>query len=190
MINIENACCFTGYRPEKFPFEFESDCAEHREFIRRLVLSISEMIKKGCTVFYCGMAQGFDIVAGEHVAVFKKANKNIKLIGVVPFKNMEKSWSLDWKKRYNDLLAECDEVVVLNDTYGKWVFEQRNRYMVDRSRYVLTYFDGQKGGTDNTVRYAVKHAREIFNIFETDPMADVLANLKCTAILYPPEEES
>ena len=189
MVNIENACCFTGYRPEKFPFPFETDNPRHREFIRRLGLGIARMIENGCTVFYCGMAQGFDIIAGEQVAVFKMANKNIKLIGVVPFKDMEKSWNSHWEKRYNNLLAECDEVIILSDTYGKWVFEQRNRYMVDRSRYVLTYFDGQRGGTDNTVRYAIKHAREVFNIFETDPLGDVMENIKCTAILYPPEDE-
>ena len=187
MINIENSCCFTGYRPEKFPFPFESDCLEQREFLRRLNLAISEKIEKGCTVFYCGMAQGFDIVAGEQVSVFKMANKNIRLIGVVPFRNMEKSWRGDWKKRYTELLAECDEVVVLNETYGKWVFDQRNRYMVDRSRHVLTYYDGKKGGTGNTVKYALKNGREVFNIYDTDPMAGIMERFNCVAYLYPPE---
>lgn len=188
MVNIENACCFTGYRPDKFPFPFETDCPERREFQRRLPLAIADMIEKGCTVFYCGMAQGFDIAAGEQVAIFKMANKNIKLIGVVPYKDQEKGWGNYWKNRYRKLLDECDEVVVLSDVYAKWVFENRNRYMVDRSRYVLTYFDGQKGGTDNTVKYAVNHGREILNIYDTDPSAEMHERIKCVAHLLPPED--
>ncbi len=187
MVNIDNACCFTGYRPEKFPFPFETECAEYREFQRRLSTAISDLINGGCHVFYCGMAQGFDIVAGEYVALIKKLNKNLRLIGVVPFDGQEKGWRNEWRDRYKALLGECNEVIVLNNAYSKWAFGQRNRYMVDRSRYVLTYFDGKKGGTDNTVKYAVKHSREVINIFETDPLREIMDKFKLNIRLYPPE---
>ena len=38
--------------------------------------------------------------------------------------------------------------------------------MVDNSDYVITWFDGQSGGTKNTIRYAKKIGRQIFNIYE------------------------
>ncbi len=189
MINIENSCCFTGYRPEKFDFSLETDGPEYRKFFGRLQTAIADMVEKGCTEFYCGMAQGFDILAGEHVALIKKLNTKLRLIAVVPFEGQEKRWSRDWQRRYRELLAECDEVIVLNDSYSNWAFQQRNRYMVDRSRYVLTYFDGKQGGTDNTVKYAVKNGREVLNINTTDPVEDIISQFKCTAYLIPPEEE-
>ena len=188
MINIENCCCFTGHRADKLPFSLDETDKQFNKFYGRLGCAISDTINKGVDTFYCGMATGFDIIAGEHVALIKKLNKSIKLIGVVPFVGQENGWSREWKQRYRDLLAECDEVVTLNDTYAKWVFDERNRYMVDRSRYVLTYFDGSKGGTGNTVKYAVKHGRDVFNIYDTDPTEEIKARFKTIAYLIPPEE--
>lgn len=188
MINIENSCCFTGYRPEKFDFPLEESNPQYRQFFTRLVTGIADMINNGCTDFYCGMAQGFDIMAGEHVALIKKLNKRIRLIGVVPYEGQEKGWSHEWQSRYRALLAECDEVVTLNTQYTKWVFQQRNEYMVDRSRYCLTYFDGKRGGTDNTVKYAVKHSRVVLNIYDTDPNEDLISQFKCGVHLLPPED--
>lgn len=188
MINIENCCCFTGHRADKFPFPLEETNREYNKFYGRLSSAISDTIQKGVDTFYCGMAHGFDIIAGEHIALIKKLNKSLKLIGVVPYVGQEKGWSREWQQRYRDLLAECDEVVTLNETYTKWVFDERNRYMVDRSRYVVTYFDGTKGGTANTVRYAVKNGRDVFNIFDTDPNAEIMARFKTIGYLIPPEE--
>ncbi len=189
MINIENSCCFTGYRPDKYDFPFDSNCPEYRQFCGRLQTAIAEMIENGCTEFFCGMAYGFDIVAGEHVALIKKLNKSIRLVGVVPYHGQEKGWSNTWQRRYRELLAECDEVVTLNDAYTKWSFQQRNRYMVDRSRYVVTYFHGKSGGTDNTVKYALKNGREVLNIYTTDPIEDITSRFVCKYHLLPPEDE-
>lgn len=190
MKNFETSCCFTGYRPEKFPFEFETKCPEFYEFCTRFYTIVSRLIVDGCHTFYCGMAHGFDIFAGEYIALIKQRNTALKLIGVVPFNGQEKGWSDEWKQRYHTLLSQCDEVVVLNESYTPWSFNQRNRYMVDRCRHVLTYFDGQKGGTANTVKYAAKHGREILNIYETDPFAETMAKFNTNLFLIPPEEEN
>ncbi len=188
MINIENCCCFTGHRSDKFKFPLDDTNYDYNKFYGRLSSAIADTIEKGATVFYCGMAHGFDIIAGEHIALIKKLNKSLKLIGVVPFSGQEKGWSKEWQQRYRDLLKECDEVVTLNDGYAKWVYDQRNRYMVDRCRYVLTYFDGEKGGTDNTVKYAVKNGRDVFNIYDTDPNEEIMSMFKTVAYLIPPED--
>ena len=190
MLNIEDSCCFTGHRPDKFDFPFETDCPEYHRFNDRLCTAVADMIEKGCTKFYCGMAQGFDISAGEYIALIKQRNTALKLIGVVPFVGQEKGWSRDWQQRYHALLEKCDEVITLNDGYVKWAYDQRNRYMVDRCRYVLTYFDGSKGGTGNTVTYAVKNGREVLNINTTDPIEELASQIRCTAILLPPEDEN
>ena len=170
MINIENACCFTGYRPEKFDFAFDTDCRKMTEFDNRLLYCISQLIEQGCTVFYCGMAKGFDIVAGECVALLKQRNKKIRLIAVEPFAGNSESFDPKWKQCHDNLLTQCDEVVTLNLEYSSWCYSQRNRYMVDRSRYVVTYYDGRPGGTQNTLNYATKHSREIINIYNTNPI--------------------
>ncbi len=187
MINIENACCFTGYRPEKFDFPFSKEDKQYCTLIHRLCTGVADMLEKGCTVFYTGMAMGFDILAAEHIITLKLARKDIKLIAVVPFSGQEKGWPKEWQDRYREVLAECDETVVLNDRYTRWVYSKRNRYMVDRSRFVLTYFDGKEGGTKNTLNYAVKCGREVLNIYETDPVGEIVKHFYPKYILIPPE---
>lgn len=172
MLTKEKSCCFTGYRPEKFGFEFLETDKNFRVFTKRLLAAISKAIQDGCTTFYTGMACGFDIIAAEHVALMKEINKNLRLIAVIPFKEQAKNFSPEWKYRYEELLKHCDETIVLNDAYEKWVFAQRNRYMVDRSRFCITYFDGKPGGTKNTLEYASSHGVQILNVYNTDPLGD------------------
>lgn len=170
MIDFEKSCCFTGYRPDKFGFEFNKTEPLYVQMTSRLVSAISSKIVNGCTVFYTGMAKGFDIEAAEYVELIKRRNKEIKLIAVIPYKGQENGWDEFWKNRYTQLLSKCDEVIVINEDYEKWVFNKRNCYMVDRCRFVITYFDGKSGGTANTLKYALKNGREIINIFDTDPL--------------------
>ncbi len=189
MLDFENSCCFTGYRPDKFDFLFDKNEPLYVKFTSRLVSAISAKIVDGCTVFYTGMAKGFDIEAAEYVELIKRRNKKIKLIAVIPYEGQENGWDEFWKNRYTKLLSRCDEVVVINKNYEKWVFGKRNQYMVDRSRYVITYFDGKPGGTANTLKYALKNNREIINIFDTDPLEKEKSRYKCYFRLIPPDKE-
>ena len=187
MQEFESSCCFTGYRPEKFDFPFDENFEEYRVFMSRLATSVADMIEKGCTTFYTGMAMGFDIIAAEHVALVKKLNRNIRLIAVIPFAGQEKKWNAVWQSRYHEVLSQCDETVILSQSYTRGAYETRNRDMVDRSRYCITYYDGKQGGTGNTVRYALQHGRTVLNIFNTDPVAEKNSHYKPQLRLIPPD---
>lgn len=39
--------------------------------------------------------------------------------------------------------------------------------MVDKSDYVLTWFDGKRGGTMETLNYAAKKRREVINLYRS-----------------------
>lgn len=189
MINIESGCCFTGYRPEKFKFRFNTSEPQYVQLVSRLLGGITKKIELGCRVFYTGMARGFDILAAEQVATLKLRRHDIKLIAVIPFRDMEKSFPPEWRERFDRVIEECDEVVILNERYEKWVYAQRNEYMVDRSRHVICYFDGSKGGTANTVRYALANRREVTNICEVNPLKDDITEYKAFYKLIPPDED-
>lgn len=189
MQTFEQSCCFTGYRPEKFKFRFSEHDPLYVQLVSRLLGGITKKIELGCRTFYTGMARGFDILAAEQVAALKLRRKDLKLIAVIPFKGMELSFSPEWQYRFNKVLEECDEVIILNDHYEKWVYAQRNEYMVDRSRHVICYFDGSKGGTANTVRYATSLGRDITNICEENPLKNDLREYKAYFRLIPPDEE-
>jgi predicted Rossmann fold nucleotide-binding protein DprA/Smf involved in DNA uptake len=57
---------------------------------------------------------------------------------------------------------------MLQTSYTRDCMIKRNRYMVDRSRYVLAVWDGSNGGTGYTVRYARSQNRIVQIINPTE----------------------
>ena len=164
--NLARTCCFTGYRPEKFEFTLYEETKEYLEFENKLYSAVFSLANQGVNRFYCGMAMGFDIIAAETVVLLKKARKDldIKLICVVPFPNQEDGFGSYWKEKYNRIIDNSDEKIIISDSYHKGCYQIRNKYMVDNSDFVLTWFDGKSGGTKNTLDYASSRNRKIFNI--------------------------
>ena len=160
------SCCFTGYRPQKFPFSLNREDDDYVAFENRLSLKILELIKNGCVCFYTGMAMGFDIIAAETVLsareIFPQAS--VKLICAVPFKEQPVTFPNEWKRRYRNILENCDDIILVSDRYFPSCYMKRNKYMVDNSDCVLCYFDGQKGGTKSTVDYAKERGRAVINL--------------------------
>ena len=143
-------CCFTGHREDKLR---RMGMVVRRE----LKKTIRQAVKDGYTTFITGMAYGVDIWAGEIVADLKKRNKDIRLIAAVPFDGFESGWDDEWKKRYHELLEKADEVHYICDRYFRAAYQRRNEWMVDRSSRVIAVYNGEPGGTRNTINYAEKH---------------------------------
>ncbi len=160
------SCCFTGYRPHKFGFEFSENSQEYVELENKLVDAVFSLPEQNCFTFYCGMAMGFDILAGEIVALLKNTYKTakIELVAVIPFEKQSEKFDAEWKKRYDKLLKKSDRIVYISREYHRGCFATRNKYMVDNSDFVITWFDGQSGGTASTLNYAYKNGKRIINL--------------------------
>ena len=167
---MDKSCCFTGYRPEKFPFPLKLGTADFISLENKIYDAVFTAVRDGKKTFYCGMAKGFDLLCGKAVADVKKlaADKDIELIAVIPYKKQSDGFSEMYKKLYDIVLSEADRRVVISEGYHKSCFAKRNEYMVDRSGLVITYFDGQSGGTAGTLKYAAKKGRKIINIADYD----------------------
>ncbi len=146
-----HSACFTGHRPSHF--------SKIRIDDLRLDISnaIVEAIDQGYDTFYCGMAQGTDILAGELTADLRQQYPWIRLIAVIPFPEQTDGWSEEWVRRYQQLLEKSDEVKILLTHIQKGGYFLRNRYMVEHSSLVIGVYTGSpRGGTAYTVRYAKK----------------------------------
>lgn len=143
----QHRVCFTGHRPEKLTrFEW---------LIKRdLEKEIRQAIADGLTDFITGMARGVDIWAAEIVIKLRDAGQPLKLMCACPYEDFEKSWSQDWKDRYNTILDKSDHTVYVCQHYSKSCFQIRNEWMVDHSAHVIAVFNGEKSGTKNTIDYA------------------------------------
>lgn len=136
------SCAFTGHR-----FLDESFS------LKTLQKEIERLIKEeNVNCFYCGMAMGFDLIAGETIVKLKKKYP-IKLIACVPFYEQEKYFSVKDKIRYFDLLEKCDERLLVSEKYYKGCLLKRNRYMANKSDFLIAYLRKDNGGTAYTVNY-------------------------------------
>lgn len=140
-------CCFTGHRPEKLIWP-------ETEVIDWLEEEIRKAIDDGFVTFISGMARDVDIWAAEIVLEIRDKGKPIHLICASPFERFERRWSEDWKRRCFSSLKRADIVRFVCNGYSPSCFQIRNEWMVDRSARVIAAFDGQPGGTKNTIDYA------------------------------------
>ena len=150
-------CCFTGHRPEKL-FLIDS------EIIKELEKEICRAVADGFTTFISGMARGVDIWAAEIVLRLRKKNKQIHLICASPYEGFETRWSADWQKRYRKIMKKADYVKFVSPNYSLSCFQIRNEYMVNHSNRVTAVYNGEAGGTRNTLNYAKKKGIEIIVI--------------------------
>ena len=153
----KHRCCFTGHRPEKLS-------RTERAIKSDLKKEIKLAIKDGYTVYLTGMARGTDLWAAEIVLALRKRNKDLKLICAVPYEGFELRWSVPWQNLYQQILAEADLVKVVGNGYHPGIFQIRNEWMVDRSSRIIAVYNGQSGGTRNTICYADKHSIPVRSI--------------------------
>ena len=141
--------CFTGHRPEKLSRSNDAIKADLESAIRQAV-------EDGLHVFITGMARGVDIWAAQIVLKLRNEGSNVKLICACPYKGFESHWSQDWQRQYKEILAAADFVEYISEGYSRACFQIRNEWMVNHAARVIAVFNGEKGGTKNTIDYAVR----------------------------------
>lgn len=156
---VLEACCFTGHRPEKLGMG--------QEKIKKLLREeIKNAIDFGYCVFVSGMSRGVDMWAAELVLEEKKENPYIRLVCAVPFEGFGKGWEAAEREVYQRIIKEADYVRIVSKRYFGGVFQARNKWMVDYSSRVIAAYNGEPGGTKNTIDYALKNGIEVINILK------------------------
>lgn len=153
-MNIKNCCCFTGHRPEKL-------YTDEGALIQQLDDAITMAIEDGYTTFISGMAKGVDIWAAELVLQHQRMTSNISLICAVPFEGFGLHWKNGWAERFTRIIHAADSVEYVCPEFSRSAYQRRNEWMVDRSSLLIAAYTGQKGGTQNTIRYAKKKGCKI-----------------------------
>lgn len=147
-------CAFTGHRELDEGFSIEK--------LQKIVYHLAE---KGVKNFFCGMAKGFDLCAGEAVIKIKESFPKVKLIACVPYFGQEKGYSQEDKKRYVNILKNCDAKFTFADGYYKGCMLDRDRYMADYADVLVAYLKKKTGGTAYTVSYFEKKYKDREIIF-------------------------
>ncbi len=157
MLNIkEKTCCFTGHRI--------IPVGQQPTLEKKLEDKIEKLIHNGIIYFGAGGALGFDTLAALSVLELKSKYPQIKLILVLPCEEQADKWNDDDIKRYKGILGKADKVKYTSAHYTRDCMHIRNRHLVDHSGYCICYLIRGTGGTDFTVRYAVRSGLQIINI--------------------------
>ncbi len=145
----KHRCCFTGHRPEKLKLS-------EPELATRLEAEIGQAIDGGYTTFITGMAKGTDLVAAEIVLRLRERDGRLKLICALPHPGFGLHWSGGWTERFQQVLYQADLVRTICPSFSYSSYQARNEWMVRHSALVIAVFNGEPGGTKNTLDYAKK----------------------------------
>ncbi len=162
--NLKKTVCFTGHRPEKLPWGSDESDPRCRKLKITLADVLDTLYAEGFRHFFCGMAAGADMYAGEAVVALREEHPDVMLTAVIPFQGQERRLSKSLRERYFRLAEESDELVVLHSEHVPGCMMERNRYMVDRSGLLVTIYDGRPGGTRNTRNYAAAQGLTILEL--------------------------
>ena len=165
----ETTVCFSGHRPEKYPFLADMAGEAYLTLENRLEEAIFKSIDDGYKTFICGMAMGFDLIAGSLLVSLKESwsgLEDIHLAAILPFQGHGFSGH-PWCLLHQMVLRQASRIITMpSHCPSKKAYHDRNRFMVDHSSRLICFYSGQKSGTDYTVHYAQRHGLEIINLYQ------------------------
>ena len=114
LINRDNSCSFSGYRPEKLPWgtdETDPRC----NLLKDEIAAAAERIHLlGIRHFICGMARGCDMFFCEAVIALREKYPEISLEAAIPYERQASNWPEDERIRYDSLIGKCDLVTYVS----------------------------------------------------------------------------
>lgn len=160
----QESCCFTGHRPTKLPWRYDESDSRCVTLKRRIADAVETAYEEGYRHFLCGMAMGCDLYFCECVLELRRRHKDVTLEAAIPCPSQADSWPAPQRRRYSELVAQCDFETMVSAEYSPSCMQRRDRYMVDHSALLIAAFDGSSGGTRYTVEYALRRRVDIVDI--------------------------
>ena len=133
------------------------DFCESDAYEKKLLDILEELVGEDVAEFYLGGYGGFDSFAYRCCTKYKKAHPHVKLIYVTPYLSQN-----DLKEKYE----RYDEILYpeIENVPPKFAILYRNRYMVERSDFVISYIRYQSGGAYQAYSYARKKGKRIVEL--------------------------
>lgn len=152
--------CFSGHRI--------IPCFYLKRLEQQLRTATISAYAEGCRNFFSGMAMGYDLLAAETVISLQSELPDLRLIAVIPYRGQTERWSDAMKYRYDDILRNANDTVILSEHYYQGCLLRRNDYMVVHSSRLIAWYNGNpKGGTFYTYRMAKTNGLTVINLYHS-----------------------
>ena len=129
-----------------------------------LMATIRELYFEGAHHFRVGMAEGFDLAAGEAVVSLMQEHHDIILEACIPWPTFNTRFSTTDQQRYNNILTQATIIRYSGEAYHPTIFHHRNDMLIEEANIVVAWWNGGSGGTGYTVKRAKKLGLIIKNI--------------------------
>lgn len=160
------SAAFTGYRPQKLSFGNDLGHPDAVRLRAALLKEYEKLILRGFRYFYTGGALGSDLMTAEVILELKRRYEHRELCHrlCLPCLNHCAKWRREDIIRLEKIKRDSDVVYVSEKPYFNGCMQLRNQYMVDACAVLVAVYDGQSGGTKNTVDYARAREKKIVTI--------------------------
>lgn len=164
--------CITGHREKSIP-PYGGNALYRSITISAVKLMLYRYIDMaaecGYENFISGLAVGTDLWAAEYIIKKRQSNKNIRLIGAMPYLRHAERFPAAYRTLLAEVENEADLLVTVNGNpgivYGSpasgancspALYRDRNYFMVDSSSSVIAFLNNgcSISGTAQTVNYA------------------------------------
>ena len=164
MPDSQHSCCFTGHRESKLPWRGNDHDERCLKLKQRIYDAVEAVYADGIRHYICGMANGCDLYFLEAVLRFRADHPDVTVEAAIPYAGQAEHWRGELKETYSQMLSMCDYETVVQQIYSAGCMMRRNRYMVDHSRVLIAAYNGETGGTMNTMLYAMRRGLNVIEL--------------------------
>lgn len=149
-------CCFTGHRV------IAPTVLEQVSTVLDVVLD--GLIAEGVTTFRTGGAMGFDTLAALKILDRREYLPRLVLELCLPCRDQTRGWQDIHQEYYQSILTRADRVRYVGEHYTRTCMQERNRMLVDGSRFCVGYCLRRSGGSAYTLQYAESQGLRVINL--------------------------
>ncbi len=140
----------------------------------RLRSVVADLYAEGVRIFRVGMAEGFDLAAGEVVLSLMELYDDIVLEAYVPWPLFSARFDRESKLKYDAVIAKAQIIRYAGFAFQNTIFHQRNDMLVDGAGYLVAWWNGSRSGTGYTVGRARRQRSKIINLHPTSLVEQTL----------------
>lgn len=132
-----------------------------KEYEEKILTFLEETVGDKVADMYLGGYGAFDDFAYFCCVKYKENHPNISLVFVTPYLTLEYQ-----RNHLNNQKKKYDFIVYpeIEDKPKRFAISYRNKYMVEKSDYVIAYVEHSRGGAYQAYSHAKRKGKVIYNL--------------------------